>query len=189
MFTYTAPRFPYVYPSTRVPKASSEWNALFALDDRDMNKFLLDIFRYAELSSGRVQFDEMMEFGNALCAVGKQYSDAMAISWLSQNPTARRLEITSAFLAGFWEANGHDEAISLEGVEAFMRLRHRIISSDESAYNSVFALSKLLSRAIPASLKERIIATLQSAAQDRYEQKTTEEIATALIRKMLAAIS
>jgi hypothetical protein len=154
-----------------------------------MNKYLLDILRYSEVSSAKIEFDEMAELGNALCANGCILKDAIAISWLSQNPTSRRLEIASAFLSGYWEANGHDEAISQEGVEVFMRLRGRIEAEDDSAYSSVFALTKLLSRDIPPGLKQRVIAALRLASQDRYQYQSTEEIAQALLAKMLAAIS
>ena len=70
MYAYFTPMRPYVFPSNQVPRPT-EWANIFALDDGNLDQFLLNVFRYAELSSLPVEFDAIMDMAKALRASGK----------------------------------------------------------------------------------------------------------------------
>jgi hypothetical protein len=168
-----------------IPRISTEWERLFALEDSILKDRLLDTLSTLEVEAGPVNFDRIMGAGRKFALAGQQNKDELAVSWLASNPNPRRLDIVSAFLSGIWSNTASEHSVNPKVLEDFIELRKRMSLDDEVAYSSLVPIASVGTSTSSVPVKWVAKRALESATLEQYNNPKTAEMARELISETI----
>ena len=166
---------------TGIPRLPSEWERLFALDESDLNEQLVALLAAAEQSAPPIDFDRLIGAGRRFAGAGRVHTDAIAVSWLTARPSARRLDVVSGFLTGLWSTTGAELSVQHDVLAAFLEVRRACTLGDEVAYSSLLPVSDVAKRSSAAPVQSLARAALEAARAEPYRGPAMAEQARKLI--------
>jgi len=158
---------------------------LAALPLPQISDLLVSVMVAIESEKQPPDFDQLNGIGVALARSGHEDADRPVLRWLSEAPSARRLDIVSALLNGLWNSAFRKTPVTLETFDLFGQALQGSHLTDEAAYSAVLALSQLMTPSTSAEVKDNAASMLRAFGKHVYSDPTARRLAQEAIHRAL----
>jgi hypothetical protein len=173
---------------TPFPRLSSDWEKLFALDGPTLDRRLVGIFESCEADPRPIEFDRLMGVGIKFARAGQEDKDKVALEWLANAQSPKRIDIVSAFLGGDWQPSVRLRPLRPETVERFISLRRGIEIDDEAAYSSLALLAETGVSTASPEIRRLVELAMKSEDPGTYRSPEMAEQARKLVSTALGRL-
>jgi len=164
---------------------SADVEKLRAMNREAASRFVQSLLSDCEKAAGSPNFDRLNSQGIILVRAGHEQVDAVALNWLHQDLSARRLDIASALLNGLWHVAYRHSPLEVANVESLIAARRRIEPQGDAAYSSLQALSQALHAKASVALRNVVSLALQEILQEKHEPPVLDKLIHSLAEDAL----
>lgn len=133
-------------------------------------KLLLKEFLADQALVEPLDFDRLMSTGILLSKARKHYADLVALTWLLEHPSSKRLDFVSAFLNGLWLPPHRDIPVSPDRVRMLIKAHEASDVTADSEYSFIQALSQVMQHDMTSELRSEIKRVFEVVSGRDYGQ-------------------